>query len=1171
VTITARTQSYFSSNGLSFFRKLLPPLLLIACAFVSSSASAQSGQPNVIVIVADDLGYGDVSYNGCPDYATPNIDSLATNGLWCSNGYVTHPFCVPSRAALITGRYQQRYGVENLLGDDPTNPRLGLSMQELPLPQILKPAGYVCGLIGKWHLGTAPNMTPIQRGFDEFFGFLGGDSSYYNARVQRNSTSLIEPAYLTDAFTREAVSFINRHATEPFFLLLAYNAPHTPHDTPPQTYMDRVANITDSKRQVYAAMITAEDDGIGQVLQTLQAQNLLSNTLIFFLSDNGAPFWGFTRNDPLRGYKGDTIEGGIRVPFAIQWTGRLPAHVMYNEPVSALDIVPTVAAAAGIPLPTDRVYDGLNLIPYLSGQPSPQRTLFWRWFGLGQDGPQGSSDTIYAVRSGPLKLVRERAAFRPLELYNLPNDIGETQNLATTRPGDVANLQSLYDQWNVDLIAPLFHEPSAGFGMVLAGDWNGFNVSDSRSPWRLTKITAPGAQGTPDGYDWFINTIHVASTGGDTTPGGHSFVVAGGSYSNQWGGTPINIDDSTSVPYFSGNMLGPTNSITFDNGFYYSFRVLAPLSWNVSVNLTFAVMKTSAPPVSVSVTGQTPTAPRSNDAVVVSIVTNQPKSAQERIYLRWSTDTFITSHMVEAVGSGVNYSAIIPAQPAGTSVQYCITTSTADLSQVTTSGRIDFLTLATTSNTHFVVAQGTGVTPSPTATPPPTPTATPTATATPTPTATPTQTPTPAPTTTPTPTATSTPAPSPTPTLTPTATPSPGSTPAAPSNLSATAAGCLDISLSWIDNSNNETGFKIERSVDNVTFNQIATTSANITTYTSHQLSAGLRYFRVRAYNANGNSVYSNTVSSQSGACPTATPTPTFTPTATPTSTPTSTATPTPTPTNTSTPIPTATATATATNTPIPTATATSTATPTNTPTSTPTATATATATFTPTPTATFTPMPTATFTPTPTATFTPTPTPTSTPTATATATATATPPPPSPTPTATSTPTPTNTPTPTPTATATARATATPTDTPTPTPTATATATPTNTPTPTPTPTPNPSPTPSPTATRTPTPTPTPTATPTPQAPTNLTATAVSSSQINLSWTDNSNNETGFKVERSKNGKGFSQLATVGANVTTYSDTGLNRTTTYYYRVRAVNAGGNSAYSNIASATTNP
>src|SRR5262249_29474781 len=339
--VSALAQSDFCSNKLHIFREFLLPLVLVGCAFAGSSASAQLGQPNIVIILADDFGYGDVSFNGCPDYATPNIDSLATNGVWCSNGYVTHPFCSPSRAALITGRYQQRFGHENNPENDASNPRLGLPLQELPLPQILKPAGYVCGLIGKWHLGMATNLRPTQRGFDEFFGFKAdAGSSYYNAQLLRGDTPLVERAYLTDAFTREGVSFVNRHATAPFFLLLAYNAPHSPYETPPQAYMDRVANITDPQRRVYAAMITALDDGIGQVLQTLQGQNLLNNTLIFFLSDNGAPQATFTRNLPLRGYKSTVWEGGIRVPFAVQWTGQLPAGVPYDQPISALDIVP---------------------------------------------------------------------------------------------------------------------------------------------------------------------------------------------------------------------------------------------------------------------------------------------------------------------------------------------------------------------------------------------------------------------------------------------------------------------------------------------------------------------------------------------------------------------------------------------------------------------------------------------------------------------------------------------------------------------------------------------------------------------------------------------------------------------------------------------------------------
>ena len=483
------------------------------------------------------------------------------------------------------------------------------------------------------------------------------------------------------------------------FRCIFWRTPHYPYDTPPQNYMNRVANIANPQRRIYAAMVTALDDGVGQVLQALRARNLLNKTLIFFLSDNGAPQATFTRNYPLSGYKGGVWEGGIRVPFAVQWTGRFAGGITYDHPVSSLDIVPTVAAAARISLPTDRVYDGLNVIAYLSRQQSPpSRTLFWRWFGLGPTGPPHSQPTIYAVNRDSLKLVKQGG---PPGLFNVSTDISESHNLARVQPGDLASLAQLYSQWDAEMIAPLWQLHGELTKVVLAGDWNNFNKDDPSPPWCLTRITAPGAQGTPDGIDWFTNTIHVAATGGDTTPGLHSFVIVGRSYSNQWGGATVNIDDTTSVPWFSGNARGPTNNITLENGFYYSFRILNSGS---GYPLQIAVMKTPTPPVSVSITGQTPAVPASNGPVAVSIVTNHPKSAQERIYLRWSTDTYITSHMVEAVGSGVNYLAVIPAQPEGTSVQYCVTTSNVDLSQVVASGRIDSLTLSTTSNTHYVIA-----------------------------------------------------------------------------------------------------------------------------------------------------------------------------------------------------------------------------------------------------------------------------------------------------------------------------------------------------------------------------------------------------------------------------------------------------------------------------------
>ena len=346
-------------------KKFVLTFFLSSAAFLSLGV-AQSAPPNIVVILADDLGYGDVAFNGCEDIPTPNIDALAANGVLCSNGYVTHSTCSPSRAALITGRYQQRFGHESGPTFDtiaPLNPGLGLPESEIPLPQLLKSAGYVSGAIGKWHLGFAPNLFPRQRGFDEFFGFLDAQHPYYNGLIYRDETLVRENAYLTDAFTREGVSFIDRHATEPFFLYLAYNAVHKPYDQPPAIYLDRVANIPDPDRRLYAAMVVALDDGVGQIVASLQAKGLLQNTLIFFLSDNGAPKESFTRNDPLRGYKGDMLEGGVHVPFAVQWSGRLPANVVYPEPVSSLDIFPTVAAAAGLALPTDRAYDGLNIVP----------------------------------------------------------------------------------------------------------------------------------------------------------------------------------------------------------------------------------------------------------------------------------------------------------------------------------------------------------------------------------------------------------------------------------------------------------------------------------------------------------------------------------------------------------------------------------------------------------------------------------------------------------------------------------------------------------------------------------------------------------------------------------------------------------------------------------------
>ncbi len=361
---------------------------------------------------------------------------------------------------------------------------MGLSLSEIILPQLLKPAGYVSAAIGKWHLGFAPDMFPLQRGFDHFVGFLADHLQLLQCFALQRQHTFFDTQYLTDEFTQEAVSFINAHASQPFFLYLAYNAMHTPHDTPPAQYMQRVSYIPNPARRVYAAMVVALDDGVGQVVQTLAANNILNNTLIIFLSDNGAPFASATRNSnlPLRGYKLDMLEGGIRVPYAVQWPAQLNGQSSYHGMVSSLDIVPTVAAAAGVALPTDRDYDGMDIMPYLTGQQiSPDRTFYWRWFGLGPDGPLGAQNTIWGVRNGPLKLVVERAMdTQPPALYDLSTDIGETTDLSQQQPDQVAALQTLYNQWQNIAVPALWqrHLDASLLPLVLAGDWNGFNIQD---------------------------------------------------------------------------------------------------------------------------------------------------------------------------------------------------------------------------------------------------------------------------------------------------------------------------------------------------------------------------------------------------------------------------------------------------------------------------------------------------------------------------------------------------------------------------------------------------------------------------------------------------------------------------------------------------------------------
>lgn len=413
--------------------------------------------PNILVILADDLGYADVGFNGCKDIPTPNLDRLAARGVRCTSGYVTHSFCSPTRAALLTGRYQQRFGHENNPAWLPDDPKVGLPISQTTLPQVLKSVGYVTGCVGKWHLGAHPSLHPNRRGFDEYFGFIGGGHVYvpgakgnveYTIPLERNGQKLELNEYLTDTLGKEASAFISQHKAKPWFLYLAFNTPHTPLQTKDE-YLARVKHIDDETRRNYAAMVVALDEAIGGVLKTLRDHGLEQNTLVWFFSDNGGPT-GRTKanNAPLRGAKGQLFEGGVRVPFIVSWPARLPKGKDYPRPALSLDVFATAVALTGAEVPTEHKPEGVNLIPFLSGKNkgSPHERLFWR-----------QSDGSWAVRVGDWKLVSDRGA--PPQLFNLRDDIGEKQDLAASKAEVVARLKSAFDDWNQHNIAPLFENP----------------------------------------------------------------------------------------------------------------------------------------------------------------------------------------------------------------------------------------------------------------------------------------------------------------------------------------------------------------------------------------------------------------------------------------------------------------------------------------------------------------------------------------------------------------------------------------------------------------------------------------------------------------------------------------------------------------------------------------
>jgi len=440
-----------------------------AGALTGCGGGAVAGRPpNVIIIFTDDLGYGDLCGWGCSDAITPNIDAIAGGGIRFTSGYVTAPVCSPSRAGLMTGRYQQRFGHEYNAGSVDRCHELGLgtATTEVMLPQLMKQAGYATGMVGKWHLGSRPQFHPTQRGFDEFFGFLHGGNLYLERLdrpdahfvtsalesftdrrhqlnpILRGTDPVEEQEYLTDAFTREALAFIDRHHDEPFFLYVPYNAPHTPLQVTSK-YYDRFDHIADEKHRIFSAMVNAVDEGVGAILKRLKDTGIEDDTVVIFMSDNGcALYTEACFNDPLLAGKGFHFEGGVRVPFSVRWPGHITPGTVIDTPVSALDILPTVVELAGGRLPSDRAIDGVSLAPLFAGDSSfvPHQQLVWR------------SGENFAIRRGDWKLVslNQRSTF----LFDLATDIGEKNDLAAQRPEIVRELTEAFRVWQADMVEP---------------------------------------------------------------------------------------------------------------------------------------------------------------------------------------------------------------------------------------------------------------------------------------------------------------------------------------------------------------------------------------------------------------------------------------------------------------------------------------------------------------------------------------------------------------------------------------------------------------------------------------------------------------------------------------------------------------------------------------------
>ena len=438
----------------------------------NTALSNNDNPPNIIIILVDDAGYIDFGFMGSRDLETPRIDQLADKGVIFSDAHVSASVCAPSRAGIMTGRYQQRFGFEC----NGTGGSLGLDPGESTIADVLKHSGYITIAIGKWHLGHSKEYSPNERGFDEFYGFLGGSRSYfplenpgYNSVIRHNSDPVEFDGYLTDVFGDKAVEYIEQYKERPFFLYLSFNAVHTPMHAKDE----HLEKYTDHSRRELAAMTWSLDENVGKVVDKLEDEELLDNTVIFFLSDNGGSPYNQASNGPLKGWKGNKFEGGHRVSYFITWPAQMEGNSQYDGMVSSLDIFSTSVSAAGINDYSGKVLDGVDLLPYLKkevkGDPHP--TLFWR------------KDKMAAVRSGHNKVIR--LDDYGYSLYDLKNDPGESSNLLVNEPGIFSSLNTKLEEWEEELIDPLWIEEE---------EWNivTYEIHRSLMENRIPNYRSPG-------------------------------------------------------------------------------------------------------------------------------------------------------------------------------------------------------------------------------------------------------------------------------------------------------------------------------------------------------------------------------------------------------------------------------------------------------------------------------------------------------------------------------------------------------------------------------------------------------------------------------------------------------------------------------------------------------